>query len=210
MKKGRPIDPEKSCGLKLIADTLHLDAAAAHGSKAKLSLADVRRLVAYINKSKQPTLENDLLQLRNEINCRREHGAAGSVHLLYIEQRLSTLIKQYGTDQQQAGPASYDQVKRKDLPECKGCPSIWGNSNCKICHVWLKAHSPWPPPDGVSRFLNAMCPNCKADAESITLTEMDLEYAFQGTSRHYDFLLRRPAKCVCGWKGKGADIVAHL
>jgi len=95
MKKGRPIDPEKSCGLKLIADTLHLDAAAAHGSKAKLSLADVRRLVAYINKSKLPTLENDLLQLRNEVNCRREHGAAGYIHLLFIEQQLAALIDKW-------------------------------------------------------------------------------------------------------------------
>jgi hypothetical protein len=95
MKKGRPTDPEKTCGLKLIADTLHLDAAAAHGSKAKLSLADVRRLVAYINKSKLPTLENDLRGLLTEINCRREHGAAGYIHLLFIEQQLSSIIDKY-------------------------------------------------------------------------------------------------------------------
>jgi hypothetical protein len=34
-----------------------------------------------------------LIDLKNEVNCRREHGAEGAEHLLYIENKLSEIIK---------------------------------------------------------------------------------------------------------------------
>ena len=38
-------------------------------------------------------LLEDLLNLKNEINCRREHGAEGAAHLAYIEKKLSEIIE---------------------------------------------------------------------------------------------------------------------
>lgn len=34
-----------------------------------------------------------LLKLRNEVNCRREHGANGAEHLAYIEGELDKIIQ---------------------------------------------------------------------------------------------------------------------
>ncbi len=41
------------------------------------------------------TIERRLELLLNEINCRREHGADGEEHLLYIEIELKEIINDY-------------------------------------------------------------------------------------------------------------------
>jgi hypothetical protein len=54
------------------------------------------------------------------------------------------------------------------------------------------------------RLAEACCPKCKAGADHLELSEMELEYAFRG-DEHASFLRTRPAECRCGWKGKGSD-----
>lgn len=39
-------------------------------------------------------LSRKLRELRNEVNCRLEHGADGRGHLLYVQDRLGEIIKE--------------------------------------------------------------------------------------------------------------------
>ncbi len=48
------------------------------------------------------TIERRLELLLNEINCRREHGADGEEHLLYIEIELKEIIKHVTKDNKNA------------------------------------------------------------------------------------------------------------
>lgn len=58
---------------------------------------------------------------------------------------LMTFVPHRDTPARSTVPASSpaadsDPVRRKEQPECKGCPHIWGNSNCRVCQVWINAH----------------------------------------------------------------------
>lgn len=40
-------------------------------------------------------MEAQILNLKNEVNCRHEHGAEGSEHLKYVEERLNKILQTY-------------------------------------------------------------------------------------------------------------------
>jgi hypothetical protein len=53
--------------------------------------------IAVLNKKLSASIETELVMrtmhtLKTEINCRREHGAEGSHHLLYIENRIMEIM----------------------------------------------------------------------------------------------------------------------
>lgn len=47
-------------------------------------------------RSELEAMKQEIFELKNEVNCRREHGADGFVHLEYIEHALGKIIQKIG------------------------------------------------------------------------------------------------------------------
>lgn len=108
----------------------------------------------------------ELLNLRNEINCRIEHGADGEEHLRYVQSQLDAIIAKERSGQAEVKSGSVEADLRKSIETLKGNADEWADAYSRLCRVVHKhldplGLDPLAPIEEVDAKLGAVVGKCQ-------------------------------------------------